>query len=483
MIARIVFQQSRPLFASFGLVALLFMIAPASLYAEADPPTTLQAQLVGQVFSDNLTVRAGEVYDGDVTILAGNVTVERDAVIKGNLNVLSGNVNIHEDATVEGNISALSGNIRVAGEVGGDVAAMSGDIELTETADVGGDVSVVSGNVRRAPGAEVDGNVVRGGGFSLPAPFPSMGAAEQPDSMPRIGPRVTFLGWLGRLALRMLLAVVLTVVVAGLVALFHNLRPDLLRPIYTLMVERTAFAFVVGLLVNLVLFVITSGLFASILLCLGGLLTGAILLALNLVGWAVVARYVGGRLSELLKQPMQPVASAALGALLLTGMIAFLWALTGSYWAFGFLPWLLVSAPGVGAAVVYWLKLDGRTTLAPAAPATPSPDATIFSPPVSVATPAPPATTAPVAAPDASQLQPAPPSAESVLGTPTPMDDFTLINGIGPTFDRRLKAAGVNTFAELAELTPEAVAAIIGWQPQRVMNDDLLGQARRLAGM
>lgn len=63
------------------------------------------------------------------------------------------------------------------------------------------------------------------------------------------------------------------------------------------------------------------------------------------------------------------------------------------------------------------------------------------------------------------------------------MDDFTLINGIGPTFDRRLKAAGVNTFAELAELTPEAVAAIIGWQPQRVMNDDLLGQARRLAGM
>ena len=477
------FCHRRPLrFRGLGLLALLFVLLPTLAFAATEPVSNVPSQLAGQVFSDNLTVRAGEVYDGDVTVLSGNVIVERDAVIKGNLNVIAGNIDVHEGGEVEGNISALSGNIRVAGEVGGDVAAMSGDIELLETADVGGDVSVVSGNLRRAPGADVEGNVVRGGRFSLPAPFSGNDANGAFNSAPQLTPRVTFLGWLGRLALRMVLAVVLTVVVVGVVALAHNLRPDLLRPVYTVMVERTAFAFVVGLLVNLVLFVITSGLFATILLCLGGLLTGAILLVLNLVGWAVVAQYVGNRLADSLKQPMQLAARAALGALVLTGLIAFLWALTGAYWAFGFVPWLLVSAPGVGAAIVHWLKLDGRTATAPSAAAHPTPDWKSAPPAAPSATPAPPEPYAPTAAPPAEEAA-VTPQPVTMAEAPIPVDDFTLINGIGPTFDRRLKAAGIRTFAELAALSPEAVAAIIGWQPQRVINDDLIGQARRLAGL
>lgn len=469
-------------FRGLGLLALLFVLLPVVAFAATEPVSNVPSQLAGQVFSDNLTVRAGEVYDGDVTVLSGNVIVERDAVIKGNLNVIAGNIDVHEGGEVEGNISALSGNIRVAGEVGGDVAAMSGDIELLETADVGGDVSVVSGNLRRAPGADVEGNVVRGGRFSLPAPFSGNDANGAFNSAPQLTPRVTFLGWLGRLALRMVLAVVLTVVVVGVVALAHNLRPDLLRPVYTVMVERTAFAFVVGLLVNLVLFVLTSGLFATILLCLGGLLTGAILLVLNLVGWAVVAQYVGNRLADSLKQPMQLVARAALGALVLTGLIAFLWALTGAYWAFGFVPWLLVSAPGVGAVIVHWLKLDGRAAKAPAAATHPTPDFE-SAPAAPIVTPASPEPSASTVAPPAEEADATPAQPAETPGATPSVDDFTLINGIGPTFDRRLKAAGIRTFAELAALSPEGVAAIIGWQPQRVINDDLIGQARRLAGL
>lgn len=54
---------------------------------------------------------------------------------------------------------------------------------------------------------------------------------------------------------------------------------------------------------------------------------------------------------------------------------------------------------------------------------------------------------------------------------PTPpaetIDDLTLINGIGPTFARRLQEAGITTFGRLAELTPEVVkelARLSDWQ-------------------
>lgn len=46
-------------------------------------------------------------------------------------------------------------------------------------------------------------------------------------------------------------------------------------------------------------------------------------------------------------------------------------------------------------------------------------------------------------------------------------DDFTLINGIGPTFARRLHEAGIHTFADLAALTPATIKEVVkiaDWQ-------------------
>lgn len=46
-------------------------------------------------------------------------------------------------------------------------------------------------------------------------------------------------------------------------------------------------------------------------------------------------------------------------------------------------------------------------------------------------------------------------------------DDLTQINGIGPTFARRLQEAGINSFRKLAELTPEylkEVTKAADWQ-------------------
>lgn len=41
-------------------------------------------------------------------------------------------------------------------------------------------------------------------------------------------------------------------------------------------------------------------------------------------------------------------------------------------------------------------------------------------------------------------------------------DDLEVIDGIGPVFAKRLHAAGIETFAQLAELSPERIHKIIG---------------------
>jgi predicted flap endonuclease-1-like 5' DNA nuclease/predicted membrane protein len=313
------------------------------------------------------------------------------------------------------------------------------------------------------------------------------------------------LGWL---ILRLVLGVIFTVVVVGLVALLYNLRPDILRPIHATMMERTAYSFIVGLIVNLVLVVMTTILFATVILCLGGVVTGALLFAVNLVGWAVVSYEFGQRLTRYIRTPIQPLAATVLGALLLTGVMALFWALGGCFRPVAFLIWLLASSLGVGAAVVRWLKLDGSARL----PAPPPADPGASAPPPPPTTPPGPGTpnvgrgtggVAVYSRPDAPAPQPPVAETPSPLVTAsapsmdqpdnplvTPVEaavreqsstaesDFTVIKGIGTTLDRRLKAAGIRTFAQLAALSEEEIATILGWTPQRVSNADLAGQAR-----
>ncbi len=55
---------------------------------------------------------------------------------------------------------------------------------------------------------------------------------------------------------------------------------------------------------------------------------------------------------------------------------------------------------------------------------------------------------------------------EEMVTAVTP-DDFTLINGIGPTFAKRLQSAGICTFADLAASTPAQIreaAKVAEWQ-------------------
>lgn len=63
-----------------------------------------------------------------------------------------------------------------------------------------------------------------------------------------------------------------------------------------------------------------------------------------------------------------------------------------------------------------------------------------------------------------------------------PYDQLEVINGVGPAFAQRLHTAGVHTFAQLSELSPERLLEIIHPEPgQAVDPGSWIAQARQLA--
>ncbi len=64
-------------------------------------------------------------------------------------------------------------------------------------------------------------------------------------------------------------------------------------------------------------------------------------------------------------------------------------------------------------------------------------------------------------------------------------DDFRKIAGIGRAVAQRLTDAGIGTYGELAKRTPEEIAAVLahmaGISPERIVDQDWIGQARELA--
>lgn len=64
--------------------------------------------------------------------------------------------------------------------------------------------------------------------------------------------------------------------------------------------------------------------------------------------------------------------------------------------------------------------------------------------------------------PEPPRFRVVPPSAPVVTE-----DDLTAISGIGPVFAGRLRDAGINTFADVAQAGPERLAEVTGATPSR----------------
>jgi predicted flap endonuclease-1-like 5' DNA nuclease len=283
------------------------------------------------------------------------------------------------------------------------------------------------------------------------------------------------------------------------------------------MQEQTALSFVVGLLANLTLAFLAGLLALTVCLVPIALLPLLALLAVNLAGWAAISWLVGERLSTWVKVEAHPAVSAAAGAVLLTGVIAFLWALGGCFGFIAYAASLLIGAVGAGAVLLPWLRrgMNGRApggdgpptppTPSPAPPGTPGAaeswqDAGYVTDPAAVEP----------AAVQAPETQPLGETRASESGGTTPDEngadrwatemagteeppvaalaaatggpvDYTRIRGIGPVSDQRLKAANVRTYGQLAAMSAEQIAEILGWTADRVIRGEIIEQAQALA--
>jgi len=425
----------------------------------------------GQIFNDDLVVDKGDVYDRDVIVYSGDVTVKDGGLIRGNLVVYSGDADIREGGVVGGDLSVFSGDIKLAGRVDGNLVAWSGDIKLRDSARVGGDVSVLSGDVDKAQGARVEGEIIQGPRFKLPGTFspfsvhPDRAVTAIDSATANSGRGV--LGWFGHMIGRMFGAAIFLLLIGGLAAGVAFVKPSLVENITRTAQEKTAFSLVAGLATNFALLILSVILLITICLWPFPLL---LLAALNIIGLAGMGGIIGRYLTDRLEVNLHPALAVGLGAALLVGLFAPFWILGGCLRFIAWLGWMVMGATGAGALIVPWLsdKRNGSATQPTPAAASPAPrtsgpaDAGDMT--VTVRNPQPPAPTVKAAA------QPRKPGA----------DDLTRIDGIGPVFAQRLNAAGIRTFAQLAALTPEQVADIIGWPAERVIRSQIIGQARAL---
>lgn len=325
-------------------------------------PFTGQAD--SQLYSEDIVITKGDVFDKDVFVYAGDVQIEAGGLVKGDLVVYSGDINMDTKSAVQGDVTALSGDTDIAGTIGGDLVVLSGNVFLAETAAIDGGISVMSGEIERESGAIVRGNVVAGG-FKMPS-LPAMFGTLQAPTVPALpappietaiyragGWGSTLFGLIGRLIVGAFGAS-LIILLAGLV---YYVRPTIVSAVQQTLDEQRPLSFAVGFIINLVLVFLTGVLMITLCLAPVGLAAGLLFAGINLIGWAAVSLMVGQWLLCYAKIESQPLIALLVGASLMTGVLAFGWSIGGCLRPLTYLASLAMSAFGGGAVVVYWLRL------------------------------------------------------------------------------------------------------------------------------
>jgi len=402
--------------------------------------------------------------DGGKVIFGGNFVLRRGEELEGGLAVFGGNATLQVDSTVDGDVLVMGGSLTVAGEIDGDVAVLGGDVRLEETAVVEGDLLSLGGNVNRAEGAVVRGKTLETlelpfRGFRLPGlwywRFIVPAQPEWPERPVRPQwPMVWGVYWiqrlpdlLGRLFLWEVKVVGTALLLALLALLVVSLWPRQTELVASTVLENPGASLGVGLLTLVV--VAGVDLLFLITICLSPL---ALLLALAtavawIFGWIAVGWLVGRQLLQALKvKELSPLWESVIGVFVIS--------LLGAVPCIGWLIWLVGGAFGLGAVVLTRFgtqRYEGERA-APMEPV-PSPEAVEEEAVLE------------------EELKPAPPG-----------DDLERIRGIGPVFAARLRQAGITTFAQLAAADPEELAAIVNLPAERVVEDDWIGQARKLRG-
>lgn len=266
------------------------------------------------------TAFAKGIHD-DKIVAGGSFTLNSDETLDGNLFIFGGAVTLEEESLVEGDVLLMGGTISIDGRVEGDIVGFGGVIRLGETAEVEGDLTAMGAVVHRDPGAEVEGQVIKGieGPFSFPIPLPIIPDVPNIPSVPDV-PRVPYFHgfdfgvnplWTG---LWFLFKTFLWAALAVLVVMFLS------KPI-----ERTSDAIVaqpilsggVGLLTVIVVPLLLIILAITIIL-IPISMVGALGLAVAwFLGRIAIGYEVGRRLAKMLDKDWAPAVSAGVGMFLL----------------------------------------------------------------------------------------------------------------------------------------------------------------------
>jgi cytoskeletal protein CcmA (bactofilin family) len=345
--------------------------APRSSASEAQFAAQFTGQPSGHSYTEDVVIRADEVFDQDVVVYTGDIRLESGGLVQGNLVAFNGDITIETEGEVKGNVTALSGDADVAGAVGGDLVVLSGDINLEETAVIDGNLSVMHGEINRESGAIVHGNVVAGQ-FKLPTwprffeepqlphNLPEAPVAPNTPNTPSIDMAVAhsrsfgngLFGFIGRLMLAAF-GVSILILLTGLI---YYKRPTFVHAVQQTLQQQRPLSFVVGLIINLVLSLLTGGLIATLCLAPVGLAVALGLAAINLAGWSTLALTVGQRLLTYAKLEAQPLVALLVGVLLLSGTLALGWTVGGPLRPLTYLATILITAFGSGAVVIHWLR-------------------------------------------------------------------------------------------------------------------------------
>jgi cytoskeletal protein CcmA (bactofilin family) len=295
----------------FLLILLLVMLVPSSL--------ALAAPGYDQV------IKEGETVTRDITLWDEDLTIEAGGILDGDVTVFDGTVEIA--GIVRGDVSVFGGKVTVDGSVDGDVVVFSGDLEVGEGAQITGDCANVGGSVEdRSGGASCANPAFDPAGLLDAVPRFSPPELPQVEGPPALADRVggiflTISEIIGRSLLFGVLALVVTAVF-----------PRQLRQVSYTVRRRPAASGAVGLLTavagpSLILLL----LLVLLLTCVGLILYPAVfLLALALVaaaifGWIAIGDILGRLLVNVLSiRNDNLMVTAALGTATLTLVLGIL---------------------------------------------------------------------------------------------------------------------------------------------------------------
>ncbi|GAB4163895.1 MAG: hypothetical protein Fur0021_39300 [Candidatus Promineifilaceae bacterium] len=244
-----------------------------------------------------IVIEADEVVNDDLQLFSDNLTVEAGAVVNGNITVVGGNAEVA--GSVNGDITVMGGSVTLDGQVAGNLTVFGGNLDIGENADVKGECITLGGNVTAA--TETGFSCTSASNFPLPflgtvppaPPVANNGAAEMrnPTTVSR------FAGLLGR-----------TLLLGGLAWLVASVWPAHLGRVKQAARQRTAASGVVGLLTTAAvasLAAIIAVISTLLLLVCVGLLGYPVLFAMlalfalaGALGWIAMGSILGERLLQ-----------------------------------------------------------------------------------------------------------------------------------------------------------------------------------------